>query len=110
MNDQPVTPTAKPKRTHKPAAPVIPRTRKPMDHRKAALRDEYLKKVAEIGREDASARIKRVIIDKRLPKMTKADRLEIYDHLGGEFTPKLPFPESPAGPPHGSPAPDPIVG
>ena len=105
-NPTPVIPaTAKPVRTRKATKATAPvKTRKPrtVDPAVQALRDktnaaiaalkkEQKERAATLKLEKKSAGVLRVIIDKRLPKLTTEDKNKLADVLAGVATPPLPL-------------------
>lgn len=106
---EPLASTPKPAlKPHK--STTTARARKPTDPRKLALRQQFAEASKAIDKEDASTRMLRVIIDKRLDKMTPKDQEALFDHLAGYHTIKLPLSESPVSPPHPEPQAGPTGG
>ena len=94
-NDTPETATppkpptpAKAPRKRKAKSPRAERT---IDPRIQAANDKRNAEVANIRKEDASARMLRVIIEKRVPKMVESDRRKLVALVAETLEPELPL-------------------
>ena len=87
--ETPATPTpAKVRKTRKAKSPRAERTIHPRIQAANARRNA---EVANIRKEDASARMLRVIIEKRVPKMVEADRRTLVAFVAETLEPELPL-------------------
>ena len=82
------TTTARVRRTRR-AKP--PRAERNIHPRIQAANDKRNAEVANIRKEDASARMLRVILEKRVPKMVEADRRKLVADVSKTLEPELPL-------------------
>ena len=68
-----------------------PRAERTIHPRIQAANDRRNAEVANIRKEDASARMLRVIIEKRVPKMVEADRRTLVALVAETLEPELPL-------------------
>jgi len=87
--ETPATPTtARVRRTRRAKPPRAERTIHP---RIKEANDKRNAEVANIRKEDASARMLRVILEKRVPKMVEADRRKLVADVSKTLEPELPL-------------------
>lgn len=87
METQTTPPITKKKRVAKPVAPRIPRVVDPA----ITEINEVARKARQAHRKQgASARILRVIFEKRLTQLTSDDQQKLLDELAKRLTPPLP--------------------
>lgn len=88
--DETPTPTAPKKRTRKSSRP---RAAKTIDPGIAAIRSRMALEVAAYRSSQASSKILKAFITKKLPKLTLEDRQQLYDTLSQTETPSLRLPD-----------------
>lgn len=88
METEPTTPTEKLKKKRAPKAPRAPRV---IDPQVLKIRQEASQKVKDYHKSQASGRILKTILDKRIPQLTRQDQERLFDELKAIVTPALPL-------------------